>query len=201
MAKRGHEINLASGVMFSPAQENKRMQKARIVLVKDLTIQHMATLGVRVEYFKQPSMIHEFHFYDGEERFARRSLDGGTIRKGARKASCDMMKSVCDDYGIAFDWNDVPETAEPQERVIVDTVGAPPETQYQERVVIEQAPEETDSAAELPDVLNDVDRFNQNMTIAQLRAWGRSNGIPVPSTLSRKGDILGFLANEYSNRG
>lgn len=205
MGKRGHEINLASGVMFSPAQEHKRMQKERIRLAIDLTIQHMETLGIRVEYFKRPSMIHEFHFYapdadQGEVRIARRSLDGGTIKQGGRKASCDMMKSVCDDAGIAFDWNDVPDTAEPMERIISDTVGRPPEAELEARVAPVPTPEtpaDDGSAADLPDALNDVHDFNANMTIRELRTWGANNGTVVPADLTRKGDILGFLANEH----
>ena len=210
--QRGHEVNLASGVMFSPAQENKRMQRERIRLAIDLTLLHMQTLGVRVEYHKRPSMIHEFHFYkpdadEGEVMFARRSLDGGTIQRGGRKASCDMMKSVCDDEGLTFVWNDVPNTAEPQRNVIRDTVGRPPEAELEERrapvatVPTPETPAPEGSAAELPAVLNDIALpFNADMTIRELRTWGSTNSAAVPADLTRKGDILEFLTNEYSNR-
>lgn len=210
MGERGHEINLASGVMFSPAQENKRMQRERIKLAIDLTIQHMETLGIRVEYFKQPSMIHEFHFYapdaeQGEVMIARRSLSGGLIKRGGRKASCDMMKDVCEDAGIDFVWDDVPKMAEPKERVIFDNVGRPPEAELEARVAptpvpTPETPEDDGSAADLPDALNDADPgFNESMTIRELRTWGAAHGSIVPGDLTRKGDILGFLANEHSD--
>lgn len=200
MAERGHEINLASGVLFSPAQENKRMQRERIRLAIDLTISHMDTLGIRVEYFKRPSMIHEFHFYQGDDMIARRSLDGGTIKRGGRKASCDMMQNVCDDAGLDFVWNDVPNTVEPMERIIVDTVGRPPEAELNERVAPVPTPETHSeaSADNLPDVLNDAaPEFDASMTIRELRAWGTGHGTIVPADLTRKGDILGFLSNEH----
>ncbi len=188
------------------------MQRERIRLAVDLTIQHMETFGIRVEYFKRPSMIHEFHFYapdadEGEVMIARRSLDGGTIQRGGRKASCDMMKDVCDNAGLDFVWNDVPNIAEPQRNIIRDTVGRPPEAELEARrapVDPVPAPETPvapeGSAAELPDVLNDAaptSDFNADMTIRELRTWGATHGTVVPGTLTRKGDILGFLANEH----
>ena len=195
MAKRGHEINLASGAMFSPAQEHARLQKARVKLAIDLTKQYMPTLGISVQYFKRPSQIHEFQFVDQEGRGARRSLDNDMIKKGGRNASCHMMESVCDDYGIPFDWHDVPDQAEPIERVRVDVVGGPPENA--DRI----APEPLDPPAPPApaDPVPADQAWNQDWTVAQLKEWSRDNGHPVPSSIKRKGDIIEFIAPEHSN--
>jgi len=199
MAKRGHEINLASGVLFSPQQEHARQQKARAKLTVDLTKQFMPTKGVSVEYFKRPSMVHEFHFdYNGMK--ARRSIDNDMIRKGGRQAACKMMESVLGDYDIPFSWDEVPDTAEPEERVIVDNVGAPPE---RSRV----APDPTQPPAprvepepEPEEVMPEPDTaWNPDWTIAQLKSWSSENGKPVPSSIKRKGDILEFIAREHSD--
>lgn len=197
MAKRGHEINLASGTMFSPAQEHERMQKMRIALAINLTKQFMPTKGVQVEYFKRPSMIHEFQFVDDQGRTARRSLDNDMIKKGGRKAACDMMESVLNDYGIPFDWSEVPDEAEPVERVIVDVVGGPPENA--DRI----PPEPSDPPAPpepepIPDPAPGV-AWNPDWTITELKEWSRENGHPVPSSITRKGDIIEFIAREHSN--
>ena len=201
MAKRGHEINLASGAMFSPAQEHARMQKMRIILARDLTLQHMETLGFRVEYFKRPSMVHEFHFYLGDERVARRSLDNDMIRKGGRQAAGHMMESVCIDEGISFDWNDLPDQAEPVERIIVDNVGGPPENAPRRPHTPADPPAhqpESPTEPDAPDMLA-VHEWSEDWTIRELKDWATAHGTPVPSEITRKGDILEFLVNEYSD--
>jgi hypothetical protein len=197
MAKRGHEINLASGVMFSPAQENVRMQKMRVRLAIDLTLQFMPTKGVSVEYFKRPGQVHEFQFEDGDGRAARRSLDNDMIKKGGRKASCEMMESVCEDYGIPFSWEEVPDQAEPVRRVIVDVVGGPPENA--DRIPHEPSDPPAPPVVVVPEPVPTDQQWNQDWTIAQLKEWSRANGHPVPSDLKRKGDIIEFIAREHSN--
>lgn len=202
MAKRGHEINLAAGVMFSPQQEHARLQKARIVLARDLTIQHMETLGIRVEYFKRPSLVHEFHFYQGEDRIARRSLDNDMIKKGGRKAAGHMMESVCTDAGIPFDWQTLPDQPEPVERTRVDNVGGPPENAP--RIAPEPSPPpvhqpEPPTEPDAPDV-TEAHEWSEDWTIRELKDWATAQGTSVPSEITRKGEILEFLVNEYSDR-
>jgi len=194
--QRGHEIELASGVMFSPQQEHARMQKARTQLAIDLTKQFMPTKGISVQHFKRPSKIHEFQFVDQEGRPARRSLDVDMIRQGGRNAACHMMQSVCDDYDIPFDWSEVPEQAEPVERIIVDVVGGPPE---RARVAPEPSPPPAPPEPEPAPPVDPDTPWNPDWTIAQLKQWSRENGHPVPSSIKRKGDILGFISREHSN--
>ena len=200
MAKRGHEINLASGVMFSPAQENARMQKARTRLAIDLTKQFMPTKGVSVEHFRRPGGVHEFHFVDDQDRKARRSIDVDMIKKGGRNASCHMMESVLRDYDIPFDWSEVPDEAdysEPLERRRVDNVGGPPENadRIPHTPADPPAPPEPES---VPDPAPDV-AWNPDWTIAQLKEWSSENGHPVPASITRKGDVIEFIAREHTN--
>jgi len=201
--KRGHEINLASGTMFSPAQENARMQKARTKLAIDLTLQFMPTKGVSVEHFKRPGGVHEFHFVDDQGRKARRSLTIDAIKKGGRNASCHMMYTVLDDYGIPFSWDEVPEQAEyaePEGRVLVDHVGGPPENadRIPHTPVPPLQPEPEPEPETVPDPAPDV-AWNPDWTIPQLKAWSSENGHPVPASITRKGDIIEFIAREHSN--
>lgn len=204
MAKRGHEINLASGTMFSPAQEGARMQKMRTKLAIDLTKQYMPTKGVSVEHFKRPGGVHEFHFVDSQGRKARRSLDIDMIKKGGRNASCHMMESVLYDYDIDFDWHDVPNEAdysEPVERVLVDHVGGPPENadRIPHTPAVPPEPVPDPPAPEtVPDPAPDV-AWNPDWTIPQLKEWSAENGHPVPSSITRKGDIIAFIAREHTN--
>lgn len=195
MAKRGHEINLASGVMFSPAQENARMQKLRVRLLIDTIVQYCEDKGIEAKHKKQPSLVHEFNFFKDGEHFGRRSTNEIDVNKtGHRTMAGRMLEGVLGPD--LFSWNDLPLTPEPTPRARRDTVGAPPESAYRER--IDTAPPRTapDVVPEEPDAPVGTD-FNADWTIRQLRAWAREKETPVPVTITRKGDILQWLANEH----
>jgi len=199
MAKRGHEINLASGVMFSPAQENARTQKLRAQLLVDTIIQYCEDKGIEATHKKQPSLVHEFNFFKDGKHFGRRSTNELDINKaGHRTMAGRMLESVLGED--LFSWSDLPLQPEPRERVRRDVVGAPPETAYRER--IDTAPPRTQQRPD--DVLDDTSLaapvatdFSADWTIRQLRAWASKNETPVPTTITRKGDILQWLANEH----
>jgi hypothetical protein len=194
MAKRGHEINLASGVMFSPAQENARMQKMRIKLLIDTIIQYCEDKGIEARHTKQPSLVHEFNFFKDGSHLGRRSTNELDVNKiGHRTMAGRMLEGVLGEE--LFSWNDLPLQPEPTERARRDTVGAPPETSYRER--IDTTPPKAASAPEAPVEVPVATGFSADWTIRQLRAWAREKETPVPVSITRKGDIIQWLANEH----
>jgi hypothetical protein len=196
--RKGHEINLASGVMFSPAQEHERLKKARSQMARELIIEVAPKLGLRVKYIKRPSLVSEFQFFreaDGltGEMIARRSLVQDEIdRVGGRTAAGRLLESVCIDLGMEFDWNEFPNQPEPQERMRVDNVGSPPDVAPR----IQSGPP---VAAPAPEPEKSQLPFNPQMTIRELKEWSDVHGKPVPSDITRKGDVIEWMIREHSN--
>lgn len=218
MSKRGHEINLASGVMFSPQQEDVRLKRERVIGMTMYIPEVMMKFGIFTKHFKRPSLVHEFQFFSsdpeenvrGPDMVARRSVNENDLqRKGVKRASVELITSVLDDLGIEYSHDQFPDPSEPVSRWRVDTVGAPPETQYRERIPVSEPKAKEPEPVEVVEE-EQIDGapqkeplpFNDGMTIKQLKDWASENlGGPVPSTITRKGDILEYLANEYSDRG
>lgn len=206
MSKRGHEINLAAGVMFSPQQEEAKMQKARIQIANELTVQYMRQFDIDVSPIRRPSKVWEYQFIKDGELVARRSLQDPDFRKGGRKAAAEMLSSVLADLGIDRNvYADLPEKPDPEPTSRVDSVGSPPETRYNERVApAPEPPLDVEIVEEVHTELGQPDEpdlpFSDSMTIRELKEWAKNNDIPVPASITRKGDILEYMANEYTDR-
>ena len=180
MAKKGNEIDLTSGVMFSPQRVLAENNKDRLELFRAILIEHTRRLGYEVSIKKRPSQVIEAHFLKGGKEFSIRSVFENDIHKiGARTSAGRLIQSAIADIGEEFSWEDLPEKADPELRPFVDSVGSP------------DTPQRRDMS--MP--------FASDWTIARLKEWAEDNEMPVPGNITRKGDILEWMVNEYSNRG
>jgi hypothetical protein len=206
--------------MFSPAQENARLKKARALMARQLVIQHAEQHGLFVQYIKRPSMVQEFQFFteQGGDIVARRSLvQDGIDKEGGRTSAGRLLESVFRDLDIEFSWDDLPDQPEPEERARVDTVGSPPDgrTRLAAPPSPPPAPREPERTG-IPDVVEGAmdpalepnapeptpeiaPPFDPKMTIRELKEWSSEHGHPVPSSITRKGDIIEWMLNEHSN--
>lgn len=199
MSKRGMGNELAgltSGVMFSPQQEAVRLRSLNIRICLDVVRQMVGKTDLKVEIVRQPSKVYEFRFTRDGTRVARRSLDADEMgRLGGKTAAGRMLEGVWKDLGIPFSWDDVPDAVAPEGRSRVDTVGLPYELRPVKIQRIEENPVDPDKD------VTDETAWSPAWTIRQLKAWSAEQGKVVPAEITRKGDVLEWLANEYPDGG
>jgi hypothetical protein len=179
---------LSAGVLFSPRQEATRLDAERTQLFLELAGRCSQIYGLDMTVIKQPSKVYEFHFkYDG--RAARRCVEKADLdRLGPSIAVGRMYEDVCADLGAQFTWDVMPKAEDPQPTPYVDEVGDP----FSERAVKRPQTKPEHAPAIHPS------GFDAKWSVPELKEWSSNRGHPVPATITRKGDVIEWMSEQFS---
>lgn len=217
---RGDDVGLASGAMFAGAKEGTRVAREKKKQFVDLMKATLERKGLEFshEYHVQHT-VHVLTIMHEGVQHRRSFFDGDIISRNPRDFLIQQLYELFGDMGVEFNKEDVKLADEIEFKVPVDDAGTPPAVPTafggQKQMPQPDAVPAPDSAYDdyadaVPVSETDEDNLGQTvgsveeadplqeLTIRQLRDYGRDHGAVVPSDVKLKNDIVDYL-NEHTD--